>query len=259
MYFRALEIPLMFDMFFLFASGFRAHVCSIQDYWEGYKLFCYAYYSHSMQHEYDFQQSKLGSLLAYSICFFRWVAGMLPLSWHVCFDVQATSQTLRPLCFSTGQLVWRRHANSPLPSHHMLRTTCMQILPLVEMFCRWELQEDCGNLRALMHRFDSESELQSTELGRSLLCMLEDDDVGFGGFDRQPEHVVRDDPFAGIRDKLAAVGTAIQTLQHQVQGRLHSCGFMHTVSSVEHISVHAVKTSLQIKCQFDRKPGSLWK
>ena len=165
MYFRALEIPLMFDMFFLFASGFRAHVCSIQDYWEGYKLFCYAYYSHSMQHEYDFQQSKLGSLLAYSICFFRWVAGMLPLSWHVCFDVQATSQTLRPLCFSTGQLVWRRHANSPLPSHHMLRTTCMQILPLVEMFCRWELQEDCGNLRALMHRFDSESELQSTELG----------------------------------------------------------------------------------------------
>ena len=78
-YFRALEIPLMFDMFFLFASGFRAHVCSIQDYWEGYKLLCYAYYSHSMQHEYDFQQSKLGSLLAYSICFFSLGCWYAPL------------------------------------------------------------------------------------------------------------------------------------------------------------------------------------
>ena len=110
-----------------------------------------------------------------------------------------------------------------------------------------------------MHMFDSELELQSTELGRSLLCMLEDDDVGFGGFDRQPEHVVRDDPFAGLRDRLAAVGTAIQTLQHQVQGRLHSCGLMQTVTSVDHIGLHAVKTSLQFKCQFGRLPMSLWK
>ena len=32
----------------------------VEDYWEGYKLFCYAYYSHSLQHEYAFKQSKLG-------------------------------------------------------------------------------------------------------------------------------------------------------------------------------------------------------
>lgn len=36
------------------------HVCSVQDYWESYKLFCYAYYSHSFRHESEFRQSKLG-------------------------------------------------------------------------------------------------------------------------------------------------------------------------------------------------------
>lgn len=36
-------------------------VSRVEDYWEGYKLFCYAYYSHSLQHESAFKQSKLGS------------------------------------------------------------------------------------------------------------------------------------------------------------------------------------------------------
>lgn len=31
-----------------------------EDYWEGYKLFCYAYYSHSSQHETAFKETKLG-------------------------------------------------------------------------------------------------------------------------------------------------------------------------------------------------------
>lgn len=55
--------------FFSWLVVFRPNVCSVQDYWEGYKLFCYAFYSHSVQHEYEFQQSKLGSLLAYTNCF----------------------------------------------------------------------------------------------------------------------------------------------------------------------------------------------
>jgi hypothetical protein len=54
----------------------------------------------------------------------------------------------------------------------------MQLLPLVEMYCRWELEEDCSDLNALMRRFDSESVLETHELGRSLLLMLRDEDDG---------------------------------------------------------------------------------
>lgn len=35
-------------------------VCRVEDYWVGYKLFCYAYYSHSVSHESEFRLSKLG-------------------------------------------------------------------------------------------------------------------------------------------------------------------------------------------------------
>ena len=33
----------------------------VEDYWHGYKLFCYAYYSHSLAHETEFRETKLGS------------------------------------------------------------------------------------------------------------------------------------------------------------------------------------------------------
>ena len=35
-------------------------VCRVEDYWLGYKLFCYAYYSHSVTHQNKFKVSKLG-------------------------------------------------------------------------------------------------------------------------------------------------------------------------------------------------------
>jgi len=54
----------------------------------------------------------------------------------------------------------------------------MQLLPLVEMYCRWELLEDCSNLEALMWRFDSEAELESNDLGRALLFMIRNDEDG---------------------------------------------------------------------------------
>ena len=104
----------------------------------------------------------------------------------------------------------------------------MQILPLVEMFCRWELQEDCSNLRTLMHRFDCEEELQSHELGRSLLCMLENDDVGFGDLYREAKHTVHADPFADLRHRLAAVGATIENLHPQVLGHPHFCDLTQT-------------------------------
>ena len=33
----------------------------VEDFWQGYKLFCYAFYSHSVEHESEFRHSKLGA------------------------------------------------------------------------------------------------------------------------------------------------------------------------------------------------------
>ena len=38
----------------------RMFFCRVQDYWFGYKMFCYAFYSHSVEHESEFRDSKLG-------------------------------------------------------------------------------------------------------------------------------------------------------------------------------------------------------
>ena len=84
------------------------------------------------------------------------------------------------------------------------------------MYCRWELQEDCTDLRALMQQFDSETELESHELGRSLLFMLHDEETYI---DRFPQHVpivARENPFDTIRDRLFVLGMAIQDLCPQV-------------------------------------------
>ena len=40
------------------------HDCRVDDYWEGYKLFCYAFYSHSLLHESEFWHCKLGALFS---------------------------------------------------------------------------------------------------------------------------------------------------------------------------------------------------
>ena len=117
---------------------------------------------------------------------------------------------------SAGELVWRRHVGLPLPSSRAIRTMCMELLPLVEMYCRWELEEDCSDLRALMVRYDSELELETHELGRSLLFMLRNDDVGL---DTLPIHVPLEalaNPFEHIRQRLATSAAAIRDVHNQV-------------------------------------------
>jgi hypothetical protein len=121
-----------------------------------------------------------------------------------------------PLCVHAGELVWRRHGSSSLPSHHALRATCIQLLPLVEMYCKWELQEDCSDLRALMLRFDSEAALESHELGRSMLQMLRDDDVGVPVLPPRAQLSTPIDPFYDIKSSIAAVNTTFQAFQPQV-------------------------------------------
>ena len=92
----------------------------------------------------------------------------------------------------------------------------MQLLPLIEMYCKWELEEDCSNLRALMLRFDSEVELEAHELGRSLLFMVRDDDMGLNSLPQRIRPMSQTNPFDVVRERLSAVGSAIRDLHPQV-------------------------------------------
>ena len=127
-----------------------------------------------------------------------------------------------PILICTGRLVRQRHTHGPLPSHHAIRTTCIQILPLVEMYCKLELEEDCTDLRALMLRFDSESELETHELGRSLLAMLNDEDIGHDNLPVCATLPALPSPFDILRERLSAAGLAIKNLHAQVNLALDS-------------------------------------
>lgn len=122
-----------------------------------------------------------------------------------------------PNCYlSTGTLVWRRHVHLPYPSHHAIRTTCTQLLPLMEMYCKWDMQEDCICLRDLMLWFDFEVELELHALGRSLLSMVGDDDGGFVSVPQPVTSIPNANPFDAFRHRLDAAASAICGLGLQV-------------------------------------------
>lgn len=78
-----------------------------------------------------------------------------------------------------------------------------------------------------MHRFDSETELESHELGRSFLFMIHNDDAEMYGMPRQARNSPIANPFDAIRERLATVGMAIRDLNAQVHILLDSssmCG-----------------------------------
>ena len=112
--------------------------------------------------------------------------------------------------------MWQRHGNLAGTSRHAIRDTCTQLLPLVEMYCKWELQEDCSDLRALMLRFDSETGLETHELGRSLLFMVRSDGVDRDSTPRSVPRAMRLNPFDVVRERLQTTALAIQELHTQV-------------------------------------------
>ena len=77
-----------------------------------------------------------------------------------------------------------------------------------------------------MHRFDSEVALESHVLGRSLLSMLRNDDVGLETFPVQVPLVERTNPFDALRERLAVAAAAIRGLHAQVQLQLPPTLFM---------------------------------
>lgn len=147
----------------------------------------------------------------------------------------------------SGQLVWRYLLRLPSPTHHEVRAKCMQLLPLVEMYCKWVLEEDCSNLRALMLRFDNERELESHELGQSLLMMIRDDDDN--GLDRLPSRIhsnVAPNPFDAIRAGLAAVDVAFRGIQPQVHAVMELCGTCNRRSNKIYGTVVKVESGLNV-------------
>ena len=67
-----------------------------------------------------------------------------------------------------------------------------------------------------MVRFDSEVELESHDLGRSLLFMVRDDSHGMNMLPARVPLVPTGNPFDVLRDRLSAASHAIQAMHEQV-------------------------------------------
>lgn len=121
--------------------------------------------------------------------------------------------------------MWRHLLRLPSPSRHEVRAKCMQLLPLCEKYCKFVLEDDCSDLRALMLRFDNERELESHELGRSLLLMIrDDDDNGLDRLHSRMQFTVASSPFDAVRAGLAAVDVAFRGIRPQVHAVMGLCG-----------------------------------
>lgn len=218
--------------------------CSAEDFWLGYKSFCYAYYSHSSQHESEFRLCKLGSCSCIGVCLqagFCGYWGLLLIQFCLVFHVWCGLVSEAPtwFLFSTGQLVWRRHAGLHAPSRQWILATCTQLLPLVEMFCKGQLEEDCSDLRSLMLRFDCEAELESHALGRSLLLLVRDGDGGFENVPPRIQIVPPPNPFDAVRARLSAIDLAIRGLHMQVHlivGFCSTCNLHHNNTMALHFT-----------------------
>jgi hypothetical protein len=68
-----------------------------------------------------------------------------------------------------------------------------------------------------MLRFDSELELESHDLGRSLLAMVRDANEEFQGLPRLDSPIPSTNPFEAVRERLEATQLAIHDLRVEVQ------------------------------------------
>lgn len=80
-----------------------------------------------------------------------------------------------------------------------------------------------------MHRFDSETDLETHALGRSLLFMVRDDALDNEILPQCIPLAPPVNPFDVFRDRLSAAAMAIQGIHHQVYLLLclpHVCGIL---------------------------------
>ena len=96
-----------------------------------------------------------------------------------------------------------------------------------------------------MLRFDSEVDLGSHELGRSLLFMIRDEDGDLDGLPSLHRIERPSNPFEVVRERLAAVTLAIQELQPQVHAASDYIGSMQFCSK-NSLSIHINENSVAI-------------
>ena len=84
-----------------------------------------------------------------------------------------------------------------------------------------------------MRRFDSEAQLESHELGRSLLFMVRDNGVGFDSLPRLSPIDLPINPFNVVRDRLAAVDLALNGLHPQVHPLMGLVSISKLISNVD--------------------------
>ena len=111
------------------------------------------------------------------------------------------------------------------------------------MFCKWELQEDCSDLRAT----DSEAVMESHELGRSLLFMVGHEDVGFDSLPHLSPVEPRINPFEVVRERLAAVDLALHGLHPQVHPIMHSFSISEVPPKIA-CAIHFLSISCKPMC-----------
>ena len=96
-------------------------VCRVEDYWIGYKLFCFAYYSNSHQHEAEFEHSKLGGFIAYIV--FAYYVCAIPCLPRFLWDLPLNAYILH--CFWQDNLCGDATCNCPgLPVGHSAPLAC---------------------------------------------------------------------------------------------------------------------------------------
>ena len=112
-------------------------MCRVEDYWQGYKIFCYAFYSHSVAHESEFKNLKLGGPLSCTpcsmlvcLCELRW--------WLMCgvdpfvSDVYPCSCACRPAGVASlccGMHSFPSCAASHLPAASSRHRNVLQVRP----------------------------------------------------------------------------------------------------------------------------------
>lgn len=137
--------------------------------------------------------------------FFHWKM----YDWHstrVSWVLECLLLYVTNACLLPSQFVWHYHDRLPPNFWESVHTPHMYASPpLMDMYYRWQLHEDCSNLGAHMLRFDGEVELESHDLDQSLLYMVRDDGTGLEGHARHIDINVAPNPFDAIRERLAVV------------------------------------------------------
>ena len=174
-----------------------------------------AFNLNSKQHKVEFHNSKSNLLSFLSMWCLASLRHVVAIT-HAFVVVYASNVWIHWFCKLAVQIVWHHDERLLNARHQSIYATCLHVLPLVEMFCNWEFQEDCSDLKAVMLRYDSESELGlMCSDNRFCPCFGMMTEASNTNLETLTSHEVID-PFREIRERLANVDATFGALVVQV-------------------------------------------